>query len=175
MYVARHHLTVAPLEQDALMAEIKPVHAELRLKPGFRWAMVLRSAEDTSRLAAVAMWLNREDAGNAGFPAQHYDVATARGAMTPASVAAIVDWRVEPDSAPGFVSRWNAAYHAIEDTIGSRLLQDLDDPAHYAGLHVATSEGNLSDAILQRANAEAGSGVQPDRVERFEVLDLVEA
>jgi heme-degrading monooxygenase HmoA len=175
MYVARHHLEVAPDQQSGLLAEMKPVHAELRSRPGFRWAMVLRSADDQSRLAAVAMWLNRQAAGNADFPVQHYEVATARGSMTPASVAAIVDWRVQPDSAPGFVNRWNAAYHAIEDTIGSRLLQDLDDPAHYAGLHVATSDANITDAILERANAEAGAGTLPDKVERFVVLDLAEA
>ena len=175
MYVARHHLTVAPDQQDALLSEMEPVHADLHSKPGFRWAMILRSVDEPSRLAAVAMWLNRENAGNAGFPAQHYDVAKARGAMTPATVAAIVDWRVEAAAAPAFVNSWNAAYHAIEDTIGSRLLQDLDDPAHFAGLHVATSETNLTEAILERANGEAGVGALPDKVERFAVLDLVEA
>jgi heme-degrading monooxygenase HmoA len=174
MYVARHHLTVAADQLDAMLAEWKPVHAELRTKPGFRWAMVLRSLEDASRLAAVAMWQQREQAGNAGFPAQHYDVATARGAMTPAAVAAIVDWRVEGD-APAFVNSWNAAYHAIEDTLGNRLLLDLDDATHYAGLHVALNEADITDAVLQRANAEAAPGGEPERIERFEVIDLVEA
>jgi hypothetical protein len=152
VHVIRHHLTVEPGQLEGLLAEWRPVHQSLRLRPGFRWAMVLRSLADPSRLAAVAMWQQLDQAGDAEFPVQHYDVATARGAMTPASVAAIVDWRVEADSAPGFVNSWNASYHAIEDSIGSRLLLDLDDSAHYAGLHVATSEASLTEAILERAN-----------------------
>jgi heme-degrading monooxygenase HmoA len=175
MYVIRHHLTVEPAQLDAMLSEWKPVHASLRTKPGFRWAMVLRSLENASRMAAVAMWQQLEAAGDAGFPVQRYDVATARGLMTPAAVVALVDWRVEADAAPPFVSRWNAAYHAIEDAVGSRLLQDLDDPGHYAGLHVATSDANLTEAVLQRANAEAGNGVVPEGIERFAVLDIAEA
>jgi hypothetical protein len=157
-----------------MLAEWKPVHAELRTKPGFRWAMVLRSLEDASRLAAVAMWQQLEEAG-AEFPVQRYDVATARGSMTPASFAAIIDWRIAADAAPAFVNAWNAAYHAIEDTLGNRLLVDLDDATHYAGLHVALNEADITDAVLQRANAEAAPGGEPERVERFEVIDLVEA
>jgi len=175
MYVVRHHLTVAPGDQAGLLAEAETAHAALRSAPGFRWAMVLRSAGDPSRLAAVAMWLKREDAGNAGLPVQHYDVATARGSMTPAAVVAIVDWQVDPANAAAFVNRWNAVYHAIEDRIGSRLLQDMDEPSRYAGLHVATSEANLKQDVLAAAIEDGGPDVSPQAIERFDVISLVEA
>jgi heme-degrading monooxygenase HmoA len=168
--------TNVPLDrQSEFVAEIDAAHAELRSQKGFRWAMVLRSRNDPSRLAAVAMWLTLEDAGEADFPVQRYDVATARGSMTPAVVAALVDWRMDAAAAPAFVDRWNAAYHAIEDTLGNRLLQELDDPNHYAGLHVATSAANLTEAILARANAEAAPELPPSGMELFEVLSLIEA
>ena len=176
MYVARHHLTVAPGQQSGLLAEVAATHAGLQSAPGFRWVMVLRSNDDPSRMAAVAMWLKREDAGNADFPVQHYDVATARGSMTPAAVAALVDWSVDAAVAAAFVNRWNAAYHAIEDRIGSRLLQDMDDPAHYTGYHVSTSESALTPAVLGAAiKLDDGSEVGPEKFERFDIVSLVES
>jgi hypothetical protein len=173
--VVRSEVTVPPADQPAFVAEVTAAHDSLKSAPGFRWAMVLRSPDDRGRLAAVAMWLNLDAAGEAAFEVQRYEVATARGAMTPAAVAAIVDWRVEAEAAPDFVSHWNAAYHAIEDNLGSRLLHDLDQPTHFAGLHVAAKPEGLTLAVLDAANNEAAQGLSPERVERFEVLHLVEA
>jgi heme-degrading monooxygenase HmoA len=176
MYVVRHHLTVPRDQQAGLLAEVETTHAGLRSTPGFRWAMVLRSTNDPAQMAAVAMWLKREDAGNAGFPVTHYDVATARGSMTPATAAALVDWQVDAPVAAAFTNRWNAAYHAIEDSIGSRLLQDMDDAAHYTGLHVAISEAALKlDVLSAGIKDDAGAEHKPQTVQRFEVVSLVEA
>jgi heme-degrading monooxygenase HmoA len=176
MYVVRHHLSIGAEQQPGLLAEVETAHAGLESAPGFRWAMVLRSVDEPVRMAAVAMWLNRDDAGKVDFAVTHYDVATARGTMTPASFAALVDWRVEAGAAPGFVNRWNNAYHAIEDSMGSRLLQNMDDPAHYTGYHVATRDSALRPEILGAAiRDDAGGELRPESVERFEVVSLVEA
>jgi heme-degrading monooxygenase HmoA len=168
-------VTVPPIEQPAFVAEVTAAHDALKSTPGFRWAMVLRSQDDPSRLAAVAMWLNLNAAGEGAFEVHRYEVSTARGTMTPAVVAAIVEWRVEAESAATFVSRWNAAYHAIEERLGSRLLKDLDDASHYAGFHVAAGAEHLTEAVLSAANAEAGPGASHIKVERFQVLHLSEA
>jgi heme-degrading monooxygenase HmoA len=168
-------VAVPPIEQPAFVAEVTDAHDALKSTPGFRWAMVLRSLVDPSRLAAVAMWLNLDAAGEGAFEVQRYEVATARGAMTPAAAAAIVDWQVDPEAAAAFVNRWNAAYHAIEDRLGSRLLKDLDDASHYAGFHVAANAEHLTEAVLSAANAEAGPGASHIKVERFQVLHLAEA
>jgi heme-degrading monooxygenase HmoA len=162
-------------KQSEFLAQIEAAHSGLKDQRGFRWAMVLRSRSDPSRLAAVAMWLSLEDAGDADFPVQRYEVATARGSMTPAAAAALVDWRIESGVAPAFVNRWNAAYHAIEDRLGNRLLQDLDDSPHYVGLHVVTSAEDLTEGVLARATGEAAPEMAPSRVELFEVVSLSEA
>ncbi len=176
MYVSRSEVTIPEGQQPAFLSQTESQHTSMRTAQGFRWAMLLRSIEDPAILASVAMWLTREQAGVADFPVQHYDVATARGSMTPAAVVAIVDWQVDPATAPSFVNRWNAAFHAIEDMLGSRLLQDLDKPTHYAGLHVATSDALMKQDMLESAIEESGgSDLKPLTVTRYEVVHLAEA
>ena len=167
-------------QEDEVKRSAAEAHESLRTKPGFRWAMLLRSLEAPGRLAGVSMWLSPEQAsaGNTG-PADvdhAYDVATARGSMTPASHVAIVDWELAGADATRFTNRWNAVYHAIEDRIGSRLLRDLDAPGKFAGLHAVTDEANLNPEALGAAIADAeGLDVQPRAIHRYEVLLLTEA
>jgi heme-degrading monooxygenase HmoA len=176
MYVSRAGASISLEQQDEFVARIRQAHAALAKADGFRWAMLLRSMEDPAQLAAVAMWLTREHAAASGEPPQHYDVTTARGSMTPAAVMGIVEWHIDPDGAQGFVSWWNAAYHAIEDSIGSRLLHDLDDAAHYTGIHVAASEAALKPDVLASALSDGGGlDVRPESVTRYEVILLHEA
>ena len=161
--------------QAAFLEGIAAAHKGLEQQPGFRWAMVMRPQENPSRLAAAAMWLTLEQAGEPEFPARRYDVATARGSMTPAAAAALVEWQPDEQATPDFVNRWNAAYHAIEDAIGSRLLRDLDGSGRFTALHVAANAAALTPATLGTANSDAGGDTRPSNVELFEVLFLNEA
>jgi hypothetical protein len=174
VYVVIHRITIDPAEQAGLLAEMDSVHSGLRAKPGFRWVLALRAIDDPSHMAAVAMWLNRADAGGSDVAVSHYDVATARGSMTPAGAAALVEWRAGSEQAQAFVQRWNAAYHNIEDRIGSRLLLDLDDPGRYTGLHTAADIDNLDVKTLAAPIAGEGFSLSPSQVERFHVVSLVE-
>ena len=135
MYVSRSEITVVAEQRDFIAAN-EAMHAAMRNMAGFRWAMLLRSLDNPEKLASVAMWLTRDQAeawAESDSGMLHYDVATARGAMTPAAFAAIVDWQVDQAAGPDFVNRWNAAFHAIEDRLGSRLLQDLGQPESLRG------------------------------------------
>ena len=196
MYVSRSEVTVAGGREREFIAVNEAMHAEMRTMAGLRWAMLLRSIGHPGKLASVAMWLTREqaqawrdsDSAAATYdanqvqdmvsplaPAPEYDVATARGSMTPAAFAAIVDWKVDLASGPEFVNRWNAAFHAIEDRLGSRLLQDLSQPTHYAGLHVASHEADLVPETLAAEIEDAGGHrLQPAAIDRFEVVLLTE-
>jgi heme-degrading monooxygenase HmoA len=137
--------------------------------------------DDAARFASVTMWLTPEQAqawrDATGSPTPYgYEVATARGAMTPAAAAALVDWQVDEADAQRFVNRWNAAYHAIEDVFGSRLLQDMTAPAAYTGLHAVTDAARLSPNVLSaEVSDDEGLAVRPLKVERFEVVLLTEA
>jgi heme-degrading monooxygenase HmoA len=179
MYISRTAETVTESQQDEIKHSTAEAHEALRTKPGFRWAMLLRSLEAPDQLAGVSMWLSPDQAtaGGAGSAdVDHaYDVATARGSMTPASHVAIVDWEVSR-AADRFTNRWNAVYHAIEDHIGSRLLRDLDAPSKFAGLHAVTDEANLNPEALGAAITDAeGLDVRPIAIHRYEVLLLTEA
>jgi len=181
MYIAMTQADLAVDVQDHAQAEIERVHEFVRQMPGFRWAMYLHSLDEPDRFASVSMWLTPEQASSQigavlGDAAQTrgYDVVTARGAMTPASHLALVEWRVGEADAAAFANRWNAVFHAIEDRIGSRLLRDLEAPGSLAGLHAVTAEGNL-DAKTLGANIEDGElRVSPLSVHRYEVLSLAE-
>jgi hypothetical protein len=129
------------------------------------------------------MWLSPEQAseqdGNtlgANESTHGFDVTTARGSMTPASHVVLVDWQVDDAMAPRFTTRWNAAYHAIENRIGSRLLRDLESPRQYSGLHAVTDEGKLDGIALDATVTDAeGMSLMPSGVRRFEVVLLTES
>jgi heme-degrading monooxygenase HmoA len=193
MYISIRQFTVADGKASGLAAAAETPHALTRGVQGFRWAMLLRSSDDATKFAAVSMWLTPEAATSwavgtigAAFDSaitaaasdssfREFDVATARGSMTPASHAAIVEWEVEPERAAGFASRWNAAYHAVEDAIGSRLLQDLEQPQRYVGLHVVTNDAALkSDVLTAEIKDREGPGLRPESVARFSVVLLTE-
>ncbi len=182
MYIKRSEATISVDDLEEAKDKEGKVHEFLRTMPGFRWAMLLSSMEAPGRVAAVSMWLSPQQAssqdGNtlgATEETRGYDVATARGSMTPASHIALVDWVVADDLASRFTNRWNAAYHAIEDRIGSRLLKDLDAPGTYAGLHAVTDEANLNPEALAAAVTDAeGLSVSPTAIHRYEVLLLTE-
>jgi heme-degrading monooxygenase HmoA len=182
MYISRSIITLQDESERELIEKVDEVHASRQTADGFRWSMLLRSAEDPSSFVSVSMWLTAEneeawrEANGAPLPPHRYDVATARGSMTPASSVAIVDWQVEPDLAARFAARWNAAYHAIEDKIGSRLLQDLGSETTYAGLHVATDPAALDPKVLSAGlTDDEGLEVTPLAVEFFDVVLLTEA
>ena len=183
MYIKRSEATVSADSLEDTKASEARVHEFMRTMPGFRWAMLLRTFESPIRLAAVSMWLSPEqasaqDANTLGVDEEThgYDVATARGSMTPATHVAIVDWEVDDETASRFTDRWNAFYHAIEDRIGSRLLRDLDSPATYAGLHVMTDGSHLNPEMFGSPVSDAdGMDVRPKGVRAFEVLLLTEA
>ena len=183
MYISISEAEVVEDRQFDAQTEVDRVHDFLRTMPGFRWAMYLHSLDAPDRFAAVSMWLSPEQATaqdgavlGSSTATRGYDVVTARGGMTPASHVAIVEWQVDAEIASGFSNRWNAAYHAIEDRIGSRLLKDLDTPGRHAALHAVTEESNL-DARTLGAPVEVGEGVEvsPQSVHRYEVLLLKEA
>jgi heme-degrading monooxygenase HmoA len=182
MYICRTILTLQDETESELTAKSEAAFASSRDADGFRWSMLLRSADNASDFASVSMWLSpeHEEAWRTGFgtpaPTHGYDVATARGAMTPAVAIAIVDWQVEAEEAQRFTARWNAAYHAIEDTIGSRLLRNLAAPDVYAGLHAVTNPANLDPKVLTAELTDAeGLSVTPLAVQRFDVILLTEA
>jgi heme-degrading monooxygenase HmoA len=196
MYVSRCEVTIDAGRERDFIAEDEAMHAGMRTMAGFRWAMLLRSIDNPGKLASVAMWLTREqaqawrdseaaaavhnarkaqDRASPQARAQEYDVATARGSMTPAAFAAIVDWQVDLAISSDFVNRWNAAFHAIEDRLGSRLLQDLGQPTLYAGMHVASNQAHLTPEILAAEIADGGGlRFQPTVLDRFEVVLLTE-
>jgi hypothetical protein len=183
MYISRSEGSIGGERLEEAKAEVARVHEFMRTMPGFRWAMLLRSLVTPEHLAAVSMWTSPEQASTqdgavlgAGDTATGYDVTTARGSMTPASHVVFVDWQVGADLAPRFTNRWNAAYHAVEDRIGSRLLRDLAAPGSYAGLHAVTDESKLGlDVLTATVNDAEGLSVGPLGVQRFEVLLLTEA
>jgi len=196
MYVSRCEVTVVGGREHDFVAVNEAMHAGMRTMAGFRWAMFLRSIGYPGKLASVAMWQTREQAHawsdsdpaaaihaahpaqdmvSPLAPAQEYDVTTARGSMTPAAFVAIVDWEVDLKSGSEFVNRWNAAFHAIEDRLGSRLLQDLGQHTFYAGLHVASIEAHLKPEILAAEIKDSGGRrLQPAVIDRFEVVLLTE-
>ena len=73
--------------------------------------------------------------------------------MTPATVAAIVDWEVDVERVKAFTERWNAAYHHIEDRISSRLGRHFSEPSAFAGVHVAQSAAALTQDDPRRRAA----------------------
>jgi heme-degrading monooxygenase HmoA len=197
MYVSRYEVRVEDGLEDGFRAMNEALHAGMASVPGFRWAMLLRSLEDPSRLASVSMWQSPQlaqafkdgeaaaavyaahpvlDAVAPVAPAQDYDVATARGSMTPARFVALVDWQVGPAVEKDFTGRWNAAFHSIEDKLGSRLLKDLAEPETQTGLHSTQDAANLDAGLLAgRVRDNGGLGLEPASVGRFEVLLLTEA
>lgn len=171
----------ASSEDDALRA-FTDAQEPCREAEGFRWSMLLRSTDDTTRLASVAMWLSPEheiawrEANGSPIPTQRFDVSVARGSMTPAATVALVEWHPEPTQAARFSAHWNAVYHAIENIIGSRLLQDLESSSSYIGLHAVTDPGGLDSRTLSaELTDEEGLSVTPTAVDRFEVILLTEA
>ncbi len=182
MYISRSLITLQGESESDLLAKIEAAYASRRDADGFRWSMLLRSMDDAANFASVSMWLTPEqeqawrNANAAPAPMHGYDVTTARGSMTPAAAAALVDWQVDAAEAPRFAARWNAAYHAIEDVFGSRLLQDLESSATYAGFHVVTDRARLDPKILTAELTDAdGLAVTPLAVQRFDVVLLTEA
>ena len=178
MYISITEAAVADVAETK--ANVERVHEFMREMPGFRWAMILRSIETPERLATVSMWLTPEQASEqegtsmgAGEESRGFDVTTARGSMTPASHVAVVEWEVADEQASRFTNRWNAAYHAIEDRIGSRLLKDLITPGRFTGLHAVTDTANLNPEALSAALTDAdGLSVMPIAVRRYEVASL---
>jgi heme-degrading monooxygenase HmoA len=183
MYISVSEADVSPDLQEKAKAEVERVHEFMRTMPGFRWAMLLHSLEAPDRFASVSMWLTPDQASSQDGAVlgerretAGYDVVTARGAMTPATHLAVVEWQVGDQVASRFANRWNAVYHAIEDRIGSRLLRDLQAPGRTAGLHAVTEEGNLDPKTLGAPlEADEGLVIGPASVQRYEVLLLAEA
>lgn len=182
MYISRSIITLQNEAKSGLLTKVEAAHASRRDADGFRWSMLLRSMDNASDFASVSMWLTAEheqawrEANAAPAPMHGYDVTTARGAMTPATAAAIVDWQVVAADAARFTARWNAAYHAIEDVFGSRLLQNLESASNYAGLHVVTDAARLDPKVLTAELTDAdGLSVTPLAVQRFDVVLLTEA
>jgi heme-degrading monooxygenase HmoA len=182
MYISRSLITLQGESESDLVTKVEAAHASRRDADGFRWSMLLRSMDNASDFASVSMWLTSEheqawrEANDAPAPMHGYDVTTARGAMTPAAAAAIVDWQVDAAEASRFTARWNAVYHAIEDVFGSRLLQDLESPQTCAGFHVVTDTSKLDPRVLTAEITDAdGLSITPLAVQRFDVVLLTEA
>ncbi len=180
MYISILKLSSA--SENDLVHEDEAAQLSQRDAEGFRWAMLLRSTEDAASYTSVSMWLTPEheqswrQAGDAPRAGHGYDVTIARGSMTPATAVAIVDWRVQPAEADRFAARWNAAYHAIEDAIGSRLLRDLASPESLVALHVVAEPERLDQQILAATLRDAeGLAIAPAAVQRFDVVLLTEA
>jgi hypothetical protein len=184
MYVSRRDHTIAAGAEGGFGPDDWAYQASLRSAAGLRWAMILRSVADPRKVVALAMWQTQEQAerwndtskpGDPSSAPQVYDVTTARGSMTPCSHAAIVDWSVDEADRANFVNLWNAAFHHVEDRIGSRLLQDVGRPATLAGLHVATDHDQPSPETLAAAiKLSEGLTIRPSSVEHFEVVSLFE-
>jgi hypothetical protein len=124
-----------------------------------------------SRSQTVAALPVRDDGTEQG-----YDVTTARGSMTPATVAAFVEWDINDANAKPFMDRWNAAYHHIEDRISSRLLRDLNASGRFAGFHIALSAEALTPDVLGAELREGETfAASPVMFDRYEVVLLTEA
>ncbi len=194
MYIAIREITVDAGKASDLTAAAQSAHALTRGVEGFRWAMLLRASEDATKFAAVSMWLTAEAAtdwaiGTIGAAydsaitevasdasLREFDVATARGSMTPAEYAVVIDWEVPPEAVAAFTNRWNALYHAVEDAIGSRLLRDLEQANRYVGLHVVTKQDVLkSDTFVADVAIGEGATLKPASVARYAVVLLTEA
>ena len=183
MYIKRSEATIDAGALEETKTSQARVHEFMRNMPGFRWAMLLRSVESPEKVAAVSMWLSPEQASDqdgdtlgANEVTHGYDVATARGSMTPASHIAVVDWHIDEALVSRFTNRWNAQYHAIEDRIGSRLLRDLEASGQYAGLHAVTDEAKLDAGTLGAAVTDAeGMSLTPGAIHRYEVVLLTES
>ena len=196
MYIARREVRVVGGKAREFMAFNEALHAGMTAMPGFRWGMLLHSMGYPGKMATIDMWQTRQQAQAwsesetqlAAFTANPiqgivvpigmahgYDVVTARGSMTPAPVAAIVEWEVDVEHTKAFVDRWNAAYHHIEDRIGSRLGRHLSDPTSFAGVHVAQSEAALAlDVLGGELRLAENLAVRPASVDRYDVVMLVE-
>ena len=182
MYISISRAAGPAADDAETRAEVSRIHEFMRTMPGFRWAMLLQSLETPGTLATASMWLSPEQATaqdgvtlGEGKETRGFDVTTARGSMTPATHIAVVEWQVPSDLTDRFSNRWNAAYHRIEDRIGSRLLRDLATPGLYAGLHAVTDEANLNPEALGAAiTDENGLSVSSTAVRRYEVVVLTE-
>ena len=194
MYIAIRQIKVEAHKASDLTAAAQSAHELTRGVDGFRWAMLLRSVDDATRFAAVSMWLTQDAATDWGLgtigaaydsaitelasdsPLRGYDVATARGAMTPAQYVVTVEWEVPPAAAAAFANRWNAMYHAVEDAIGSRLLRDLGQETHYVGMHsVMKQEVLKADTFVAEVDAGEGAALKPGSIARYSVVLLSEA
>ncbi|HEX5368833.1 MAG TPA: antibiotic biosynthesis monooxygenase [Dehalococcoidia bacterium] len=194
MYIAIRKITVDANKTSDLTAAAESAHALTSGVEGFRWAMLLRSSDDATRFATVSMWLTTEAATSwaigaigAAFDStltavgsdssfREFDVAMARGSMTPATYAVMVEWDVPSEDAAAFANRWNAVYHAVEDAIGSRLLRDLEQANRYVGFHVVTKQEALkSDAFVADIDAGEGVALKPVSMARYSVVLLGEA
>ena len=193
MYMAHRAFSVMDRDSAGLVTLSGALHAGVKSMPGFRWAMLLRSIDDAGKMAEVGMWLTPEAASAwiesdvrsqaiAAHPGQEasdvygYDVTTARGSMTPATVAAMVEWEIADTDTKAFTERWNAAYHHIEDRISSRLLRDLSQPSRFAGLHVAQSAAALTAEVLGAELREGETfSARPTAFDRYNVVLLTEA
>ena len=193
MYIAQREFKVTGGDEPGYIAASEVLHAGMKSMPGFRWAMLLRSMDDPGKMAAVEMWQTPEAAAAwtaseshghavAAHPVQAsgnergYDVTTARGAMTPATVAAIVGWEIDDANAKAFTDRWNATYHHIEDRVSSRLLRGLTQPRRFAGFHVAQTADALTPEVLGAELTEGETfAARPTAVDRYDVVLLTEA
>ena len=194
MYIAIRQITVDAGKTSDLSAAAETALSLTRGVQGFRWSMLLRSVDDATRFAAVSMWLTPEAAtdwaiGTIGAAYDstitavasdsslcEFDVATARGSMTPAEYAVVVEWEVPPESVAVFSNRWNALYHAVEDAIGSRLLRDLEQANRYVGLHVVQKQDVLkSDAFVTAIEVGEDAMLKPESIARYSVVLLEEA
>jgi len=193
MYIAHRNLKVTDGNTSGSLALSEALHAGMKSVPGFRWAMLLRSVDDPAKMAGVEMWQTPEAAtawaesegrsqAVAAHPGQEtgdeqgYDVTTPRGSMTPATVAAIVQWEIDDASTKPFTDRWNAAYHHIEDRISSRLARHLRKPTRFAGFHVAQSAAALTPEVLGAELREGETfAARPTTVDRYDVVLLTEA
>jgi heme-degrading monooxygenase HmoA len=197
MYIERREVRVVGGRMKDFLAFNEALHAGMKPMPGFRWAMLLRSMGYPGKMATIDMWQTREqarawaesEAQQAAFAAHPlqgmvspvgmahgYDVVTARGSMTPAAVAAVVDWEIDVAGAKPFTDRWNAAYHAIEERLGSRLLRHLSQPTLFASVHVAQAEAALTPEELA-GEIPAGESLiaRPSALDRYDVVLLTEA
>jgi len=197
MYIARREVRVAGGKAPEFRAFSEALHAGMKAMPGFRWGMLLRSMGYPGKMATLEMWQTREQAHAwadsetylavfAAHPilgvisplglAHGYDVTTARGSMTPAPVAAVVEWEVDVEHVKAFTERWNAAYHHIEDRISSRLGRHLSEPGGFAGVHVAQSEAALmQDTLGAELRLGESLAVRPSAIDRYDVVLLTEA
>jgi len=193
MYIAHREFKVTNGDDPGYIAHHEALHAGMKTMPGFRWAMLLRSMDDPAKMAAVEMWQTPEagatwtaSEGHGQAAAAHpvqaigneqgYDVTTARGSMTPATVAGIVEWEIDDASAKAFTDRWNAAYHHIEDRVSSRLGRRLSQPARFAGFHVAQTADALTPEVLGSELREGETfAARPTVVDRYDVVLLTEA